>query len=160
MLLYVVESRYQHVIEYLRAAMREHDMPSAWEHRSSSDDLSNELGAPAVLIVDDEPIILELIRDVLEDAGFTVLTANTGTAALYLVQHTPVALILTDLMMPNLSGIELARRLRGHPNTAAIPLVLMSAAMPDQVSDLFVAVIHKPFPIDTVVETVRRYAST
>jgi CheY-like chemotaxis protein len=140
--------------------MSEHGMPAAWEHQPSSDDLSNEPEARSVLIVDDEPVILELIREVLEDEGFTVLTASTGTAALYLVQRTPVALILTDLMMPNFSGLELARRLHAHPETAAIPLVLMSAAMPEQVSDLFVAVIHKPFPIDTVVQTVRRYAST
>ena len=111
---------------------------------------------PQVLIVDDEPVILDLLRDVLEEAGYAVLSASNGAAALYLVQRAPVALILTDLMMPNMSGIELARRVRANADTQAIPLVLMSAAMPKNVDDLFAAVIHKPFAIDQVVEVVRK----
>jgi CheY-like chemotaxis protein len=135
-------------------------MPSEKAPPVSATEREAEPAPRPILIVDDEPIILELIRDVLQDEGFTVLTARTGAAALHLVQHTPVALVLTDLMMPNLTGVELARRLRSQPETAAIPLILMSAAMPERVSDLFVAVIHKPFPIETVVHTVRKHMST
>lgn len=120
--------------------------------------------APAVtkqhiLIVDDEPSILELIHDILESEGYTVLVAHNGAAALRQIQQRPVALVLTDLMMPQLSGVELARRLRGDPNTAAIPIVLMSAAMPAGVSDLFVAILHKPFPIEKVTQVVRQCLS-
>lgn len=88
-----------------------------------------------------------------------MLTATNGAAALSLVQHAQVALVLTDYMMPSLSGLELAQRLRSHPETAAIPLILMSAALPSRHSDLFAAVIRKPFPIDTLVRIVRQYAA-
>ena len=109
-----------------------------------------------VLIADDEPVILDLLRDVLEEAGFAVMTVSNGAAALNLVRRTPVALILTDLMMPNISGLELAQQIRSNPQTAAIPIVLMSAAMPQRVDDSFTAVIHKPFEIDQIVQVVRK----
>lgn len=110
-----------------------------------------------VLIVDDEPAILDLLRAILEDEGFTVMTASNGTAALYLIQRTPVALVLTDLMMPLVSGLDLARQLRSSPQTANIPLLLMSAALPQQVNPIFTAVIPKPFAVDTVVSIVRQF---
>jgi CheY-like chemotaxis protein len=109
-----------------------------------------------ILIVDDEPSILELIHDILEQEGFSVLVAHNGAAALRQIQQRPVALVLTDLMMPQISGIELARRLRGDPKTAAIPIILMSAAMPPGASDLFVALLHKPFPIEKVTQIVHQ----
>lgn len=110
----------------------------------------------SILVVDDEPTILELIRDILEAEGFTVLVAQNGTAALRQLRHTPIALVLTDLMMPQLNGVELARRMRADPEMAAIPLILMSAAMPPGIGNLFVDVLHKPFPIEKVAQIVRR----
>jgi CheY-like chemotaxis protein len=110
-----------------------------------------------VLIVDDEPAILDMLRGVLEDAGFVVLTARDGSAALALLQHTPVALVLTDLMMPNATGRQLAQQLRRNAETAAIPVVLMSAALPPHLGDPFVAVISKPFTLDDLVATVRQF---
>lgn len=111
---------------------------------------------PSILVVDDEASILELIRDILEGEGFTVLIARSGTAALRLLQHTPIDLVLTDLMMPQLSGLELAYHLRADPKTAGIPLILMSAAMPPDASDLFADILHKPFPIEQVAQVVRQ----
>jgi CheY-like chemotaxis protein len=110
-----------------------------------------------VLIVDDEPAILDMLRGVLEEAGFVVLTARDGSAALALLQHTPVTLVLTDLMMPNATGWQLAQQLRRNAQTAAIPVVLMSAALPPHISDPFVAVISKPFALDDLVATVRQF---
>ena len=116
-----------------------------------------EAAALPVLIVDDEPHILDLLRAVLEDEGLTVITASNGAAALYLIQRSPVALVLTDFMMPFVSGIDLARQLHSNPQTATVPLVLMSAVMPQQVSDIFAAVIHKPFDVDAIVRLVRQF---
>ncbi|MDQ2999015.1 MAG: response regulator [Chloroflexota bacterium] len=113
-----------------------------------------------LLIVDDEPEILDLLHTILEEEGFRVLAARNGAAALDLVQRTPVSLVLTDLMMPQLSGLELAQRLRSEPQTAAIPLVLMSAALPPQVGDVFTAVIQKPFVIDALLRIVRELLPT
>jgi CheY-like chemotaxis protein len=122
-----------------------------------TDEGSTQAALPTVLIVDDEPDILDLLRDVLESEGLTVFTASNGRAALYLIQRSPVALVLTDWMMPHVSGIDLARQLRSNPATTTIPLLLMSAAMPQHISDMFAAVIHKPFALDTVIELVREF---
>lgn len=66
-----------------------------------------------ILIVDDEPEILEFARDSLEAAGYRVLEAGDGEAALQIAEsHTePIHLLLTDVVMPRLNGVELARRL-------------------------------------------------
>jgi CheY-like chemotaxis protein len=121
------------------------------------DDIPPEATSLPVLIVDDEPHILDLLRDVLEDEGFTVITASNGAAALYVIQRSPVALVLTDLMMPFVSGIDLARQLHSNPETATIPLLLMSAVLPQPVSGIFAAVIHKPFEVDALIQLVRQF---
>lgn len=127
------------------------------EPRRLPDERPSEAASRPVLIVDDDPYILDLLCDVLKDEGYTVITASNGAAALYLVQQSPVALVLTDFMMPGVSGTDLARQLRSNPLTAPIPLLLMSAALPRPVSDIFAAFIHKPFEIDTLVRTVRQF---
>lgn len=108
-------------------------------------------GALPVLIVDDEPGILAMLRDVLEDAGFAVLTAHDGKAALALLAHTAVALVLTDLMMPQVTGLQLAEQMRSDPRTAAIPVLVMSAALPPHIADVFAAALPKPFLLDELM---------
>jgi CheY-like chemotaxis protein len=110
-----------------------------------------------VLIVDDELDILAMLRNVLEEAGFMVLTAPDGKAALALLAHTPVALVLTDLMMPQLTGLQLAQQLRSDPRTAAIPVLVMSAALPPHMPDVFAAVLPKPFDLDELVTTLHQF---
>jgi CheY-like chemotaxis protein len=112
-----------------------------------------------VLIVDDEPQILDMLRSVLEEAGFVVLTADDGEVALSLLQHTPVALVLTDLMMPQLTGLQLAQQMRSNPQTAAIPVLAMSAVLPPHMPDVFVAAIAKPFELDDLVTSVRQFGA-
>lgn len=121
-----------------------------------SDNVPARSQAPAILVVDDEDEIVDLLRAMLEDDGFRVLTASNGAAAFALIQQNPVALVVTDLMMPQGSGLDLARRLRSDPQTAEIPVILMSAAMPQQVSQLFTHIIHKPFSIDVVLDMVHQ----
>jgi CheY-like chemotaxis protein len=134
-------------------------MAPEYEREQPADHRLAEPHMRPIIIVDDEPVILELIRDILHEEGFSVLTANTGAAALELIRQRPVALILTDLMMPNLSGLELACRLRSDQATAAIPIILMSAAMPPGVNDMFAGVLHKPFPLEEIIQVVRRTLS-
>lgn len=114
----------------------------------------------AIVVVDDDPAILTLLQHILEVEGFSVLTAQNGAAALSLLERTPAALVLTDLMMPLLNGIELAQRLHADPRTAALPIVLMSAVLPADRDKLFAAVIQKPFPIKTIVQVVRACLSS
>lgn len=123
----------------------------------SSDALLAHPSIRTILIVDDEPFILEMLRDVLVEEGFTVISAPDGLTALKLLQQTTVALVLMDFMMPYLNGTELADQLRRDPRTATIPLILMSAVGPPKVTSQFVAVIAKPFALDTVVRLVRQF---
>jgi CheY-like chemotaxis protein len=127
------------------------------EFLPSSDAVAPAPGVLPVLIVDDEPDILAMLRDLLEEAGFVVLTARDGRAALALLAHTPVALVLTDLMMPQVTGLQLAEQMRSDPRTAAIPVLAMSAALPSHMADVFAAVLPKPFGLDDLVATLIRF---
>ena|SRR5581483_1509618 len=134
-------------------------MSSEFAPLASSDGMMPRSPERPILIVDDELTILTMLRDVLVEEGFPVVTANNGPAALYLLQRTRVSLVLMDFMMPSLNGIELADLLRGDPRTAAVPMMLMSAAPPPEVGAQFVAVLTKPFALDIVVRLVRQFHS-
>jgi len=79
---------------------------------------------PTILIVDDEDGIVELMRDFLEVDGFTVLAARSGTEALASLASEQVECVLLDVMMPDLSGFEVLRRIR---ETADVPVLFLSA---------------------------------
>jgi len=80
-----------------------------------------------VLVIDDDPVILELLRINFEIEGFEVISACDGQEGLRRagVDHPDV--ILSDIMMPRLDGLQLLARLRGDPATADVPVVLLSA---------------------------------
>ena len=80
-----------------------------------------------VLIVDDEPAVREMLAVALEMAGFEVREADNAQSALAEVIARIPDLMLIDWMMPNVSGLELCRRLRRNPDTADIPLILLTA---------------------------------
>jgi two-component system phosphate regulon response regulator PhoB len=72
-----------------------------------------------VLVVDDEPDLLELVRWSLSEAGFEVETAANGTAALERLRRPPPSeLVVLDLMLPDLPGTEVCRRIRADPSLA------------------------------------------
>ena len=80
-----------------------------------------------VLVVDDDPDIRTLVAYKLGQAGFTVHTAEDGEAGLRAALGSTHDLVLLDVRMPNLSGVEVCRRLREHVVTAATPVILLSA---------------------------------
>lgn len=80
-----------------------------------------------VLIVDDETAVREMLAVALEMAGFEVLEAENASTALNQVASSLPDLMLIDWMMPQVSGLELCRRLRRNPDTANIPLILLTA---------------------------------
>jgi CheY-like chemotaxis protein/DNA-binding CsgD family transcriptional regulator len=82
--------------------------------------------ADVVLVVDDVPDNITLLNDALEEAGYTVLVANSGEAALPLAVRAQPDLVLLDAVMPGLDGFEVARRLKADEATAAIPIVFMT----------------------------------
>lgn len=80
-----------------------------------------------ILIVDDEPKIAAIARDYLEHAGFAVLTAGDGPSALATVHQRHPDLVVLDLGLPRIDGLDVTRRLRGDPATAALPIVMVTA---------------------------------
>jgi two-component system phosphate regulon response regulator PhoB len=82
---------------------------------------------PHVLIVDDEADILELLRHHLLQAGFIVTTAQSGEEALNMISRRLPHLLVLDLMLPGMEGLEVARRLKTTPRTARLPILILSA---------------------------------
>src|SRR5580765_5806620 len=102
-----------------------------------------------VLIVDDDANTRVVLRLVLETAGFEVIEAEHGEAALSHFSLNPPDIVTTDLTMPVLGGEALSERLRSQPKTASIPIVLLSgnttAAKALHSSGRVEAVVNKPF---------------
>jgi two-component system phosphate regulon response regulator PhoB len=88
--------------------------------------------AATVLVVEDEPAIQELIAYNLKQAGHHPLAAASAEQALRLVQEALPDLVLLDWMLPGLSGIELARRLRADRRTRAVPIIMLTARGDEQ----------------------------
>ena len=82
---------------------------------------------PKILVVEDEPSQREVLAYNLKAEGFLVISADNGEDALLLVEEEKPDLILLDWMMPNLSGIEVCRRLKSRDKTRAIPIIMVSA---------------------------------
>ena len=102
-----------------------------------------------MLIVDDEPAIRGMLIVALEMAGFEVVEAESAASALHEIADSVPDLMLIDWMMPQVSGLELCRRLRRNPDTASIPLILLTAREEEnaKITGLEVAddYITKPF---------------
>jgi len=96
-----------------------------------------------ILVVDDEPAQRFVLRRIFERAGHEVADVGDGAAALRAVRESPPDLVVTDMMMPVMSGNELIRRLRSEPATAGIP-ILAASGDPHQATGADV-VITKPY---------------
>ena len=82
---------------------------------------------PKILVVDDEPDALELIQYNLQAAGYDVVTAADGEEALEKARATQPALMILDVMLPEVDGLEVCKALRRDPATASIPIVMLTA---------------------------------
>lgn len=80
-----------------------------------------------VLVVDDEQDLRDLIEYNLKQAGHSVLTASDGIRAVEMAESKIPDIIVLDIMMPGLNGIEVAKRLRGNPQTSKIPIIMLTA---------------------------------
>lgn len=83
--------------------------------------------APTVLIVEDEPAQREVLAYNLEAEGYRVAQADNGEEALLIVSEDAPDLIVLDWMLPNVSGIEVCRRLKSRPETRGVPIIMLSA---------------------------------
>ncbi|HEX8501063.1 MAG TPA: diguanylate cyclase [Pyrinomonadaceae bacterium] len=84
-----------------------------------------------VLVVDDEPDKRQLLSFALQAEGYNVLTADNGVEGLRAVESHYVDLVVTDVMMPEMDGYEMVRRMRANPQTRFIPVIIQSAARAD-----------------------------
>lgn len=82
---------------------------------------------PTVLVVEDEPAQREVLAYNLEAEGFAVSKAENGEEALLLVDEMAPDIIVLDWMLPNVSGIEVCRRLKMRPDTRSVPIIMLSA---------------------------------
>ena len=80
----------------------------------------------SVLIVDDEPLMQDMLRLMLEPAGFRVTSAEHGVEALEKIQESKPDIVLLDVMMPHMDGITVCKKLRSDPKTAALPVIMLS----------------------------------
>lgn len=90
---------------------------------------------PTILIVDDNPVNLKVLRALLLKDGYGLIAANTGQAALDMVRENPsFDLIILDVVLPDISGIEVCRTVKQDPRTSHIPIILISAQRTDEQS--------------------------
>jgi two-component system OmpR family response regulator len=116
------------------------------------------MGGARVLVVDDEPNITELVAMALRYEGFTVKTASTGRGAITAVSQFDPAVVILDVMLPDIDGLDVLRRLNaaGHK----VPIIFLTAkdATEDKVHGLTVGgddYVTKPFSIDELMARVR-----
>ena len=115
-----------------------------------------------ILVVEDNPLNLKLVRDVLGAAGYEVVAATSGEEGLRMARERPPDLVLMDLQLPGIDGIETMRRLRKGPVADEVPVIAVTAfAMAeDQVNAAragFDGYIEKPISVRALVGVVREF---
>ena len=108
-----------------------------------------------VLVVDDEPVLRVLVREILQDEGYAVIDAVDGRSMLELLNGVQPDLVLMDVMMPGIDGREAYRMLRSRTDSPDLPVVMMSAAVqPSKLDPSISAFLRKPFDLNELLELV------
>jgi len=128
-------------------------------------DTSQPSSQKTVLIVEDNELNLKLLKDILEYHGYTILTSELGKPALELArQHRP-DLILMDIQLPDISGMEAARRLKQDDQTRMVPIIAVTAfAMSGDEAQILAsgcdAYVSKPFNLVEFLTLVKRWTTS
>jgi CheY-like chemotaxis protein len=127
---------------------QEHQSPSATPKQNDGVDIAQSPSPPRVLLVEDDRSVRRYLEVTLQRSGYTVITAADGLEAMKVALSSPIDAVVTDAVMPNLSGQELARFLRGNPKLSHLPIVLLTgqenkeaAASAEKLIDVF---LYKP----------------
>ena len=116
-----------------------------------------------ILIADDDPSIVMIVSAIVRRAGYNPMPARDGKEAHLLLQKTAIDLLITDEVMPHVTGIEIARWMRGREQLRNIPIIMMSAeenpaafskALEDKTIDSFLA---KPFNAKALTDLLELY---
>jgi two-component system cell cycle response regulator DivK len=115
-----------------------------------------------ILVVEDNPLNLKLIRDVLEFQGYDVITAQSGEEGVRVACTSPPDLVLMDLQLPGIDGHEALQRIHADPRCGAVPVVAVTAfAMKDDVARAeasgFAGFIAKPISVRALPEQLARF---
>lgn len=101
--------------------------PSAAPSTGPAPAATEAVTTPSILVADDMLLVRELQRSILEEAGYRVLVAEDGHAALDTLTRERVDLVLTDVEMPGMNGFDLTRAIRAHPDLANLPVVILTS---------------------------------
>lgn len=110
---------------------------------------------PTILLIDDEPDLLIAWALLLELEGFHVVTATNGREGLDTAQQIRPALIVTDLMMPGMDGVQVCRAVRADPQLNAVPVILWTASIDIPAGTSCDRVLHKPVARDAMLRHIR-----
>lgn len=115
------------------------------------------LNSKTVLVVDDEPVLREIVREILHEEGYGVIEAADGRVMLEIMESARPDLVLMDVMMPGVDGREAYQQLRLRPEHRDIPVVMMSAGVrPVRLDPSIAGFMAKPFDLTQLVELVAR----
>ena len=110
-----------------------------------------------ILVVEDEPLIRDVLEAVLADEGYTVVTAGDGQAALEVLTQGVPDLVLMDVMMPRMDGPAAFRAMREHAHGDGLPVILMSAmAEPADIDPEITTFLRKPLDLEQMLALVSR----
>src|SRR4051794_22676082 len=113
---------------------------------------------PRVLVMEDDPSVRSLMHTLLESEGYDVVTASDGLSGLMQASAQPPALVLLDIMMPDLGGLRVLQELRADPALVEVPVVVVTGwvdAVPELEADLGDAsVFVKPFGVPELLARV------
>lgn len=118
------------------------------------------ISSRTILVVDDEPDLVKLLVFNLEKEGYTVYSASSGSGAITAAMQSPPDLVILDIMLPEMDGLEVCRRLRALEQTASVPILMLSARREelDKVLGLEMGAddyVVKPFSVRELVARVR-----
>ncbi|MBF0482036.1 MAG: HDOD domain-containing protein [Desulfovibrionaceae bacterium] len=120
-------------------------------------------GGPSVLVVDDEQHIRDILRESLESRGYSVVCAKNGDEGLALLTQRRFSLMILDVRMPVLGGLELLREAKGIAGFSTPVLVLTGMASPEEIDQAMAlgaaACVRKPFQIESLLAAVERLAA-
>jgi CheY-like chemotaxis protein len=111
-----------------------------------------------ILVVDNEPVLLEVLKAVLEHGGYTVVTSTSGKEALSLLESVRPDLILCDIVMPEMDGLKVREAVNADPLRNTIPMLMMTAAPVSTYTGRCAGtpIIAKPFGLGYLLTTVEQ----
>lgn len=115
-----------------------------------------------ILVVDDDPVIRDMMADILEFEGYTITVARNGSEALHLLRGRDAYLVFLDIMMPVMSGKELCALIEADPHLRERHRIILMSAIDnlDEAATVDVdAILQKPFVVDDVIDILEPYMS-